>query len=146
VNPYVEMKSRHQQEVNDFPMVFAFNEQQFAKAMHKLGLNPEDTHLIYRFGDTGGFYLRSDADKLKAMLDRHQHERDEAIASDKKGKSYIYYMFRHELENHEYDYTEDLEDTLAAVGLTMEAIEGNKALKRGLDLAIKSIKKRSILR
>ena len=145
MNPYVEMKNRHQQEVNDFPMVFAFNEQQFAKAMNKLGLNPEDTHLIYRFGDTGGFYLRSDADKLKAMLDRHQHERDEAIASDKKSKGYIYQMFRLELENHEYDYTEDLEDTLAAVGLTIDAIEGNKALKRGLDLAIKSIKKRSIL-
>jgi len=146
VNAYEEMKCRHQQEVNDFSMAFAFSESQFEKGMRKLGLNPEDTHLIYRFGDTGGFYLKSDADKLHAMFERHQRERDEAVASDKTGKGYIFQMFRFELESHDYDFTEDLDDTLAAVGLTMEVIEGNKALKRGLDLAIKSIKKRSILR
>jgi len=146
VNAYAKMKSKHQQEVNDFPMVFAFSEKQFAEAMGKLGLNPEDTHMIYRLGDTGGFYLKSDAAKLKEMFDRHQCERDEAVALDKTGKGYIYQMFRYELEAHEYDLTEDLEDTLAAIDLTMEAIEGNKALKRGLELAIKSIKKGSILK
>jgi hypothetical protein len=146
MNAYEEMKCRHQQEAHDFPMAFAFSESQFDKGMRKLGLNPTDTDKIYKLGDSGGFFLKSDADKLHAMLDRHKRERDEAVASDKTGKGYIYQMFCYELEAHEYDLTEDLEDTLDAIDLTMEVIKENKALKRGLDLAIKSIKKRSILR
>ena len=78
------------------------------------------------------------------MFARHKREREEAIANDTTGKGYIYQMFRHELANHEFDYTEDLDDTLAAVGLTMEEIENSKPLKRGLDKAIESVRKGSV--
>ena len=39
-NPYQEMRNRQQAEVNAFPMFFAFNKQQFAEGMRKLGCPP----------------------------------------------------------------------------------------------------------
>ena len=74
------------------------------------------------------FYRKSDAPKLRELLDRHERERVEAIEADVTGEGYIYQMFAHELANHEYGYTYDLEETLDAVGLTAEQIKGNKAL------------------
>ena len=38
-NQYQEMRNRQQAEVNAFPMFFAFNKQQFAEGMRKLGLS-----------------------------------------------------------------------------------------------------------
>ena len=35
MNSYVEMKERHQKEVNEFPMKFAFSDEQFKKAMEE---------------------------------------------------------------------------------------------------------------
>ena len=40
INQYQEMRNRQQAEVNAFPMFFAFNKQQFAEGMRKLGLSP----------------------------------------------------------------------------------------------------------
>ena len=45
-------------------------------------------------------------------------------------------MFESELSNHEYVYTGDLTDTLAALGLTMKEIETNENLRNGLNLAL----------
>lgn len=39
-NQYQEMRNHQQAEVNAFPMFFAFNKQQFAEGMRKLGLSP----------------------------------------------------------------------------------------------------------
>ena len=39
-NQYQEMRNRQQAEANAFPMFFAFNKQQFAEGMRKLGLSP----------------------------------------------------------------------------------------------------------
>ena len=44
-------------------------------------------------------------------------------------------MFLYELANHEYCITYELEDTLEAVGLTIQEVENSKALKHGLVLA-----------
>ena len=45
-NQYQEMRNRQQAEVNAFPMFFAFNKQQFAEGMRKLGLSPSDTRQV----------------------------------------------------------------------------------------------------
>ena len=135
-NPYRALKQRQQQEVHEFPFFFAFNDEQFAKGMERFGLTPEDTDKIYKFGDTGGFYLRADAARLREMSDRHERERMEAIAADKTGKGYIYQMFRCELANHEFTWTDDLADTLEALCITVEEINNNPRLRRGLDKAM----------
>lgn len=57
---YVQMKERHQKEVNEFPMMWAFNNDQFAQGMKKLGLQETDTDKIYRIAP-GGFIRKTDA-------------------------------------------------------------------------------------
>lgn len=136
-NKYVEMKNRHQEEVNNFPMFFAFNNKQFDEGMKTLGLDPSETDKIYKLSNTGGFYRRSDSRALKEMFLRHRQEEADAIAADTTGDGFIYEMFNYELANHEYGYTRDLEPTLDALGLTIEEIIANPALSHGLKKARK---------
>ena len=90
MDAYLEMKRRHQNEVNAFPLFFAFTEKQFKEGMAGLGLSPEDTDKIYKFGKTGGFYRKTDADSLWGMLEKHDKELADAIAGDKTGKHFGY--------------------------------------------------------
>ena len=140
MNTYKVMRDKHQQEVNAFPIQFAFNDEQFKAGMRKLGLNPEDTDQVYGCGGTGGFYRRSDAPRFYEMLERHERERQKAIDADSTGGGYIFDMFYYELANHEYGYTWDLTDTLRALGLSREDIEKSTPLKNGLKRAIAKFK------
>ena len=47
---YRGMKARQQQEVNSFPMAFAFSDTQFAEGMRRLGLDPSETEQIVAIG------------------------------------------------------------------------------------------------
>jgi len=140
-NKYRELKEQQQQEVHEFPFFFAYNDEQFAEGMKRFGLAVNNTDKIYKFGDTGGFYLRTDAARLREMSDRHEAEREAAIAADKKGTGYIYHMFRDELINHEFTWTEDLTDTLDALCITVEEINNNPRLRRGLEKAMKDLRR-----
>lgn len=123
-NKYAKLKSKHQQEVNDFPMFFAFTNKQFDEGMKKLGLNPEDTDKIYRLDYTGGFYRRSDAKAFRDMLDRQSEEMTAAMSDD----DFVYQMFLYELANHEYCITYDLEPTLNACGLIESEVLNDQRL------------------
>ena len=46
-NQYQELRNRQQEEVNAFPMFFAFDKQQFAEGMRRLGLRPSDMNQVY---------------------------------------------------------------------------------------------------
>lgn len=92
----------------------------------------------YIHGRLSGFYRRRDAPVFHEMLDRHERERQEAIAADKTGNGYIYDMFSHELANHEYGYAHDAEDALEALGLTMEEIEKSPIMLRAFGRAKKA--------
>lgn len=52
------------------------------------------------------------------------------------GKQFAKDMFESELANHEYGYTKELDDTLEAIGITIEEINNNDNLKNGLKLAL----------
>jgi hypothetical protein len=142
MNSYTELKNRQQQEVNDFPFFFAFNNEQFAKGMERFGLTPDDTDKIYKLGSTGGFYLRTDAERLHEMFNRHAADMQAAVDADTTGEGFIYQMFRYELANHEYTYTNDLTDTLAALDLTPKDIDASETLRHGLSKAIKSLREK----
>lgn len=136
---YQELRDRQQEEVNAFPMFFAFDQRQFAEGMRRLGLRPSDMNQVYAIAGTGGFYRKSDAPKLHEMFARHRKELDEAIAADKAGDNFIYEMFLTELSNHEYGYTGDVQDTLDALGITPQYMEAMPQLKAGLDLACQKV-------
>ena len=135
-NLYRELKNRQQKEMNAFPLGACFSKEQFAGMMQKWGLSVNDTDNIYSIGY--GCYIRKcDHAAFHEMLDRHERERKEAIAADKTGNGYIYQMFLAELADHEYCITLDLTDTLYALGLSVDEINADKRLLRGLEKAIK---------
>ena len=139
MNKYLEMKKRHQAEINAFPMFWAFSKAQFADGMQKLGLTENDKDKVCHI-PSGGFLKKEDMPKLTELIDRHARERDEAIKADRSGNGFIYQMFYYELNNHEYSYTEDYEDTLDALGITYDDLEEHPNLKHGLEKAAEKIR------
>lgn len=135
MNTYVELKNKHQREINAFPLGFAFSEKQFNEMMvERFGLTPEDTDKIYDIGG-GGYVRKCDSEAMNEMFDRHEKEREEAIRENKD--DYLYHMFNYELANHEYSYTGELDDTLDALGLTMEEISADPRMVDALHRACK---------
>lgn len=137
MNAYRILKEKRQTEVNSFPMAFAFSDQQFEEGMRSLGLKPTDTDKVYDIGG-GGFIRRTDSAALHEMFERHEKEMKEAITADTTGEGFILDMFNYELANHEYVITYDITDTLEALGLTVDDINNNPLLAKGLELARKA--------
>jgi hypothetical protein len=131
MNKYTELKSRHQKEVDAFPFGFAFNQSQFNEMMEKWGLTPDDTDKIYKIGG-GGYVRKSDSDAMEEMFASHEEEHKAAMQDDE----YLYQMFNYELANHEYGYTQDLTDTLEALGLTIDEINADPRMADALKRAI----------
>lgn len=138
MNRYADLKQRQQEEFNAFPMQYAFSNQQFAEGMAALGLEPTDTDKIYK-APGGGFYRREDSQRLNEMTERFDRELSEAIAADKTGDGFIFEMFLDELDNHEYGYTGDTEETLYALGYTAKQVLGDPRLKHGIEKAVTEI-------
>ena len=110
--------------------------------MEGWGLDPEkDRDKILRIPG-GGYVQKKDADLLHQTTERHSAEMAAAIAEDKTGEGFICDMFLYELDNHEYGYTRDTEDTLDALGYTAEQVLGDPRLKRGIEKAVTEICKR----
>ena len=133
---YLELKQKHQKEVNDFPFGFAFSNQQFKEMMDQFGLKETDTDKIYSIG-AGGYIRKSDSDAFDEMFKRHRKEIEDEIEKDKKGTGFIYSMFSYELANHEYCITYDIKPTLDALGLTLDEINKKDNLLNGLRKALK---------
>ena len=132
MSKYTSLKSKQQAEVDAFPFGFAFNQKQFDEMMDKWGLTPDDTDKIYSIGG-GGYVRKSDAEALHKMFERHELERKMAR---KHGDDYLFEMFNYELANHEYSYTQDLTDTLDALGLTIDEINTDPRMADALKRAI----------
>lgn len=133
-NLYLELKKDQQERFNAFPMFFAFSKDQFKTGMESLGLTEADTDKVYHIGASG--YIRKTDSKAYAALNLQlESELNEAIDQDETGAGFIKDMFMYELENHEYSYTGDLEDTLEALGYTYEEIQQDEKLRTGLMLA-----------
>ena len=135
---YVDLKTRQQKAFNAFPMKYAFSEAQFKESMEELGLKATDTDQIFKFGNSVGFYRKSDSKALLEMIKRHDSEMSAAIEGDPAGEGFIFEMFNYELGNHEYAYTGTLTPTLEALGLSMDEINKNSRLLNGLEKAIKA--------
>ncbi len=142
MNRYAELRKRQQDEFNAVPLGFAFGDEQFENMMKKWGLDPDkDLDKIYSVG-FGGYIQKKDAELLHETRTRHDAEMEAAIKADKTGEEFIYEMFLYELDNHEFGYTGDTEDTLDALGYTAKEVLSNPRLKRGLEKAVKEIMER----
>lgn len=127
---YKQMKERHEKEVNDLPIMFAFSDEQFKEGMRKLGLEQTDYDKIYSLG-AGGYYRREDSDMIHDCFKRHNQEMKEAMKDERFATS----AFRYELANYEYCFTMDPLDAVRAVGLSMKEVQNSEMLSRALENA-----------
>lgn len=138
-NRYAVLREKQQEEFNKLPLGFAFSNKQFDEMMKGWGLDPDkDLDKIYQIPG-GGFVQKKDHALLHETMDRHQKEMEEAITADPDGTGFVYEMFLYEMDNHEYGYTGDLEDTLDALGMTIEEIAASEKLMAGLEKAKKVV-------
>lgn len=138
MNAYLEMQTRHQEEMNAFPMFAAFNKEQFEEGMKKLGLRPTNMNAIQSVG-YAMFIRKKDSPGFREMCHRHYKEQKDAINADTTGEGFIRDMFVAEMCNHEYSYTMDLTDTFRALQLTTSEVNANPALLHGLKLAQEAV-------
>lgn len=139
---YRELRDRQQKEFNELPLGFALSDKQFDEIMGKWGLDPEkDLDKIYRIPG-GGFIQKKDHKHFHEVVDRHAAELEAAKQSDADGTGFLYQMFLFELDNHEYGYTGEYEDTLESLGLTMKDVHKSVRLTRALEKAAKEIRER----
>lgn len=128
-NMYRELKEKQQAEFNNFPIKFAFSREQEQRGLEELGLRSVDEAIGI---GGGGFIRESDKQAFYDMLNRLDKEHTQMLDNPK----YVVDMFKYELANHEYGYTFDLEPTLEACGLTIEEVNNNLILKKGLAAAL----------
>lgn len=135
VNEYQALMEKQQEEFNKFPIKFAYNDKQFKESMNELGLTENDTDKVVATS-AGGFMRKTDVDEYVRLGNKFAKELEDAIENDKTGRGFVKDMFAYELANHEYAYTRDLTDTLEVLGYTIEEINQNPKLLKGLKLAL----------
>jgi hypothetical protein len=104
--------------------------------MRKFGFEPNDLDKIGTLGH-GAYFRQTDKDRLIKMLLRHETEMQDAIDGDSTGEGFVFDMFSYELWNHEFSYTNNVSDALAALGMTENEVNASEKLRHGLKLAIK---------
>lgn len=128
---YQELRDSQQARVNDFLnkyAFFAFNDDQFAEGVKKLGV--EDlTQLVRIYG--GGFLLRDKSKDYKELSESLSDELEEFMTDPENA----YQAFIAELSNHEYNITGDPEETLDALGLSVEDLAQSETLSEAFKRA-----------
>ena len=122
---YLDLQKKHQDELSNFPIAYAFNEQQLTEALEKLGATKEECVTVFGHGD---IVKRTDAKAFIAMLERHTKEMKDRLKED---PDFAEAAFLYEMDNHEYaiNWSAD-EDVLACFAITFEDIR-----KWGLQMA-----------
>lgn len=92
---YLELKGKHEKEMNDFPIAYAFDGKQLEEALEKLGATKEECVTVFNMGDV---MKKVDVPRFKAMLKRHKEELLEAMKDDDFAEG----AFLYEMDNHEY--------------------------------------------
>jgi len=138
---YTQYKLWIQEKINALPIHYAFGEKQFNEMLEKHfnGMSAADAPKLLYATNSGGYYLRTDAEKIRDTFAEIDETEKRLIAEDTTGDGFIYQMFIYELANHEYIITRDVTETLDAVGITPDETETNPAIKHGLQKAIDKI-------
>ena len=128
---YLDLKSRHQKEFEEFPIAYAFNDEQLKEALAKLGATKEECVTVFGHGD---IVKRENAKALIALLDRQDKELKQQLRKDPE---FAKEAFLYEMDNHEYaiNWSAD-EDVLAAFNISWDFIK-----KHGLRMAYDQARK-----
>ena len=116
---YLDLKKRHEQELTDFPIAYAFNDEQLKEALKKLGVKSV-YECVTVFGH-GDIVKKGDAKKFIDLLKRHTQEVKDALFAD---KDFAYAAILYEMNNHEYCINYDGDDeVLRCFGLEWEDLK-----------------------
>jgi hypothetical protein len=108
---YSELKAQQQKAINDFPIFFAFNNEQLETGLKKLNTTKEEIRSI----GSGGFVRKTDQEAL-VKLSMEQHN---AINNAMLDDDFLISAITYELGNHEFCITYDPTDTIEALGLDL---------------------------
>ena len=111
---YLDLMEKHRKELEEFPIAYAFNEEQLEKALAKLGAKKEECVSMSGHGD---IIKRTDVQAFKDMFKRQKKELQEAMTD----KEFAEAAFRYEMDNHEYaiNWSGD-EDVLSCFGYSFD--------------------------
>ena len=125
---YLDLQKKHQDELSDFPIAYAFNDEQLTEALVKLGATKEECVTVFGHGD---IVKKTDAKAFVDMLKRHTEEMKQRLRED---VDFAEAAFLYEMDNHEYaiNWSAD-EDVLACFAITFDDIR-----KWGLQMAYDS--------
>ena len=128
---YLDLQKRHEQELTDFPIAYAFSDKQLEEALEKLGAEKSECVTVFGHGD---IVKRTDVPALMAMLKRHIKELHDALQEDKE---FAEAAFLYEMDNHEYAINWDGDaDVMACFNL-----DEKKLVDMGLDGAYRRARK-----
>ena len=142
MNLYREMEERQRARVHDYLgkyAFFAFDKGQFAEGLQKMGISEDEAPDKLTWLGAGGYMLSDRVADYVAMLKEHRNERTAAIADPETGLTFARQMFKAVLADHEYAYTCDTEDTLDALGYTLEQVEQDPVLNQALQEATRAL-------
>lgn len=123
---YLDLKKRHEQELNDFPIAYAFNDEQLKEALQKLGVkSTKECVTVFGHGD---IVRKGDGKKLINMMKRQTEELKQRLKED---PDFAAAAFRYEMDNHEYAINWDGDDDV----LRCFAIDWDDIKEWGLQLA-----------
>lgn len=122
---YQQIKARHQQEINAFPLGAAFSNSQLEEMMKKFGLPNDKTGYAQLVSlGAGVFIMRKDVPAWNEMSERHEREMKEFRACRKQ----LTEALRYEFANHEYMYGYDDEAVCRSVGLSWQEVQNDPEL------------------
>ncbi|MGW7813855.1 DUF7659 family protein [Staphylococcus xylosus] len=120
-NSYVQFNEGKQEIINNFDIIFSFDNKELNKILEKLGLNSEEVVSI----GMNGFIRKSDVRAFNEMVDSIKTEHIKNMKND----DYVYEMFKYEMGNHEYIITFDDEEILSVCGIDEHLFIADERLK-----------------
>lgn len=116
-----EFSDQNQKKLEEFPMFFAFNNEQFAEGLKKVGASKDET--IVSVG-AGGYIKKCDAEALnKLEAEIWQSEREFL-----RDYGNLVNAITYELANHEFCIEYDPEPTMRVLGIEVDMIEKDETI------------------
>lgn len=114
---YLDLQKKHQDELTNFPIAYAFSKEQLDEALVKLDAKKEECVTVM---DCGDIMKRSDVPAFYEMLKRQENELREAMLD----KNFAEAAFLYEMDNHEYAINWDGDaDVMACFGMSYGEID-----------------------
>ena len=121
MNKYLKLKKKHEKELNEFPIRFAFGNEQFKEMMKNFGLTENDTDKIVSIG-FGGYVKKENLKAMEELFKNQADEMKQAFNDDE----FLESAFNYEMGNHEYIITYDKADVFRALGLSIKSLDDER--------------------